>query len=99
MTAIPEQAQSSSITSSSSNKLDRIKLECSAMMRLLKNLEKEEKLLQTQNEILAREALLCGFEPHLLEPPAPKRRKNVLQKQSLQSSNSDAAAADGGSAD
>jgi hypothetical protein len=63
--------------------LARIKTECSAMLKLLKNLEKEEHSLRMQNEILAREALLCGFEPHLLEPPVPKRRKTSLKKQSI----------------
>lgn len=55
--------------------LGRIQQECSAMVKLLKNLEKEEHDLQCQLEILAREALLCGFDPEVLEPPAPKRRK------------------------
>jgi hypothetical protein len=54
------------------------------MIRLLKNLEAQERSLYAQNEILAREALMCGFEPHLLEPPAPKRRKMMLQRQPQQ---------------
>jgi len=51
------------------------------MVRLLKRLEKEEEELHAQNEILAREAMLCGFDPVRLEPPAPKRRKSSVAKQ------------------
>jgi hypothetical protein len=86
MDPLPDTTQSSS----GNRKLERIKTECSAMIRLIKSLEKEELSLEAQNEILAREALLCGFEPHLLEPPAPKRRKNLLQKQYLQGGDGEA---------
>lgn len=58
--------------------VDRLKRESRAMVRLLKGLEAEEIELQMQNEILAREALLCGFDPGVLEPPAPKRRGTML---------------------
>jgi hypothetical protein len=54
--------------------MDRLKREAKAMVRLLKKLEAEEVEIRMQNEILAREALLCGFDPGVLEPPAPKRR-------------------------
>ena len=47
------------------------------MIQLLKNLENEEHDVQCQLEILAREAMLCGFNPHVIEPPAPKRRKTA----------------------
>jgi hypothetical protein len=57
-----------------------LKKECSVMMGLLKQSESEEKELYAQNKILAREALLCGFDPAVLEPPAPKRRKPAVKK-------------------
>lgn len=53
----------------------RLQQECSAMVKLLKNFSNEEQDLQCQLEILAREALLCGFDPTVVEPPAPKRRR------------------------
>lgn len=92
MTDVPETASSAPDIVNLEDKddrIDRIKSECSAMVRLLRQLEQQERLLRAQNEILAREALLCGFEPHLLEPPAPKRKKTLMQKQYLQRSNSD----------
>lgn len=55
--------------------LERIKKECGAMMKLLTRLEQEELDLRSQNEVLARSALLCGFSPSVLEPPGPKRRR------------------------
>lgn len=60
--------------------LDRIKTECSAMVRLLKNLQDEEHNLDCQLKILAREALLCGFSVDLVEPPQPKRRRMTGRK-------------------
>lgn len=60
--------------------LTRLQRESSAMMRLLRQLSKEESELRAQNAILAREALLCGFDIALVEPPAPKRRKSVAKK-------------------
>ena len=53
---------------------DRLKKECSAMLKLLKKLDTQERDLRLQNEILAREALSNGFQVGLLEPPAPKKR-------------------------
>lgn len=50
------------------------------MVKYLKKLEKEENELRLQNEILAREALVNGFELGLLEAPAPKRRKPPVKK-------------------
>jgi hypothetical protein len=63
------------------DELDRLEQECMAMVSLLKQLEKEELELLQQNKILAREALLCGYQPHLLETPAPKRRRIILKKE------------------
>lgn len=60
--------------------LDRIKTECSTMVRLLKNLQDEEHNLDCQLKILAREALLCGFAVDLVEPPQPKRRRMTGRK-------------------
>ena len=57
--------------------LKRLQRECSAMVKLLKNLEKEEHDLQCQLEVLAREAILCGFDPNLVEPALGKRRRGV----------------------
>lgn len=61
------------------SELKRLTKEVDAMIRFMKQLEKEEQQLRAQNEILAREALLCGFDPGLLEPPAPKRRKSLVK--------------------
>ena len=64
-----------------SQELDRLEQECTSMICLLKELEREELELLQQNKILAREALLCGYQPHLLEPPAPKRRRIIKKKE------------------
>jgi hypothetical protein len=61
----------------SQTELERIKTECSAMVQLLKNLEDEEHNLDCQLKILAREALMCGFAPDVVEPPQPKRRRTA----------------------
>ena len=54
------------------------------MVKLLKNLEKEEHDLQCPLEGLAREAILCGFEPNLVELALGKRRRGVsANKQEL----------------
>jgi hypothetical protein len=58
--------------------LECIQSECSAMVQLLKSLESEEHDLQCQLQVLAREALLCGFSPTAMEPPAPKRRRTLI---------------------
>ena len=63
----------------SEDNVETIKKQCNAMMKLLTKLEQEELKLRSQNEILARTALNCGFSPTLLEPPAPKRRRKTKQ--------------------
>lgn len=64
--------------------LERLKKESMAMVALLKQLEKDEKELKIQNEILAREALLNGYSPDLLEPPLTKqKRKKPYSKKSV----------------
>lgn len=60
--------------------IKRLKTECVAMVRLLSSLQKQEVELTVKNEILAREAVLCGFSSGCLEPPAPKRRKTANKK-------------------
>lgn len=63
-----------------SDEIERIQRECTSMVSLLKELERKELELVQQTKILAREALLCGYQPHLLEPPAPKRRRSTVAK-------------------
>jgi hypothetical protein len=75
-----------SASESGVSEMDVLKQECSEMVSLLKKLEKEEHDLRLQNEILAREALLCGFDPSMLGPPAPKRRKSAVKKPDVASS-------------
>lgn len=60
--------------------LERIQSECHAMLQLLQNLQQEERTLDKQNEILAREALLCGMDTSVLEPPTAKKRKLPAKK-------------------
>lgn len=64
----------------STDDIETVKKQCAAMMKLLTKLEQEELDLKAQNEILARKALLCGFSPTLLEPPAPKRRRRTKEE-------------------
>lgn len=51
------------------------------MIKYLKQLEQKEAELLLQNEILARESLMNGFDMSVLETPAPKRRKAPQKKQ------------------
>jgi uncharacterized protein (UPF0335 family) len=60
--------------------VERLKKESKAMIALLKHLEKEESDLVIQNKILAREALLNGYSPDLLEAPVTNRRKTPAKK-------------------
>lgn len=70
-----EAAEAGNEEESEEAELQRLQRECSAMVKLLKNLEKEEHDLQCQLEVLVREALLCGFDPDVVEPTAAKRRR------------------------
>jgi replication-associated recombination protein RarA len=66
-----------------SAEVSRLKKESRAMILLLKQLEKEEIELILQNEILAREALLNGYSPDLLDaslPSTSKKRKPQAKK-------------------
>ena len=57
--------------------LERLKRESIAMVKYLKKLRREEKDLRQRNEMIAREALLCGFQPDTLESaPTKQRRKS-----------------------
>lgn len=76
----PPQEEADAVPVDKMNELERIKKECEVMVRHLKDLETKERELAEQNRILARETLLCGFNPRLLEPPAPKRRKSSVRK-------------------
>jgi len=62
-------------TDAGTNDIHVIQAECSTMISLLQDLEKEEHDLQCQLEILAKEALLCGFQNDVIEPPIPRKRK------------------------
>ena len=66
-----------------SSEVERLQAECSAMVKLLVKLEKEEHQLTCQLEILAREALLCGFIPDVVEPAAPKRRRTSQKSEKV----------------
>jgi hypothetical protein len=57
-----------------SKELKVLQRESAAMVRALLRLEAVELDVRRQNEILAREALMAGYEPGILEPPLPKRR-------------------------
>ena len=58
----------------------RLQQECVAMISMIRQLERQELEFLQQTKILAREALLCGYQPHLLETPAPKRRQRLPLK-------------------
>jgi len=60
--------------------LERLQEECATMVQLLKQLERDERALQNENAILAREATLCGYQPTLLEPMTKTKRKMVQRK-------------------
>ena len=62
------------------SQVERLQKESKAMIALLKQLEMEDCELLLQNQILAREALLNGYSPDLLEPPMAKRRKPYTKR-------------------
>ncbi len=64
-------------SNASMSEIERLQTESAAMVQHLKILEKAERDLQCQLEILSREALLCGFSQDVVEPPAPKRRRTA----------------------
>jgi hypothetical protein len=61
-----------------SEEMELLQRECSSMVKLLNNLEKEENDLQCQLEVLAREVILCGFDPSVVEPASAKRRRTTV---------------------
>jgi hypothetical protein len=48
----------------------QLQVECLAMLQVIKSYHEKEQLLRAQNELLARQAVQCGFDPsawnHLL---------------------------------
>jgi hypothetical protein len=60
--------------------IGRIQAECSAMIKTLKDLQKEEHDLQSQLDILAREAILCGYQRGVVEPSIRTRNTNRKKK-------------------
>jgi len=67
---------------------ERLKKESLAMIQFLKQQEQEQNELRIQNEILAREALLRGFDPDGLEPPVLKKgRRKTGPKRKAEASN------------
>ena len=59
---------------------ERLKKESVAMIHFLKQQEQELNEIRIQNEILAREALLHGFDPDGLAPQAPKKGRKAGPK-------------------
>lgn len=62
------------------DELEQLKSESAAMVQYLKSLGKEEKDLQIQNEILAREALNNGWTPENMGAAAPKKKRPAASK-------------------
>lgn len=60
--------------SNNNEEMERLQRECKAMVKLLKRLREEEQDWREKNEMLAREALVRGFQIENLEGPPPKRR-------------------------
>lgn len=77
----PEVLTSSSTVVSAVDEMQKLRTECDVMVKYLKHLEKKEAELLLQNEILARESVVNGFDIAALDPSAPKRRKAAQKKQ------------------
>lgn len=85
------------ISSDAEGDLKRIQSECATMLQYLGHLEKTEKKLAKENEILAREALTLGFDNSVLRTPpkrlrvasSPKRRKKEMSSSVPDESNLD----------
>ena len=67
----------------SSSKRAQLQNECRATAAYLKQLHDQERRLALENQILAREALSCGFDPTVLEPPPPKGPKRKYQTKKM----------------
>jgi hypothetical protein len=78
--ATPEILTSTDVEVSTETEIHKLRTECSMMVKYLKHFEKKEAELVLQNEILAREAVVNGYDISALEPAAPKRRKAVQKK-------------------
>jgi hypothetical protein len=74
---LPAVTVASEASKSDPNEQDRLEKECRAMVKLVKRLRTEEEDLREKNEMLAREALSCGFQLASLEAPPPKRRPKI----------------------
>lgn len=61
---------------------ETFKKETLAMIQYLKKLDSEQNQLRIQNEILAREALLRGFDPDHIEFPATRKVRKAGSKKS-----------------
>lgn len=77
----PEVLSSSRVVSSTEDEMHKLRNECSAMVKCLKHLEQKEAELVLQNEILARESVVNGFDISALDPSALKKRKTAPKKQ------------------
>ena len=65
------------------DELERIKVECTAMMKTLQELQEEEISLRYQNRILAREILNFGYTGELetvVKPPPSSSRSRGNSK-------------------
>ncbi|GAX10902.1 hypothetical protein FisN_4Hu147 [Fistulifera solaris] len=76
----PEILTSTDVEVSTEDEMHKLRTECSVMVKYLKHLERKEAELVLQNEILAREAVVNGFDISALEPAALKRRKTIQKK-------------------
>lgn len=65
---------------SPAEELQRLQDECLTMVTLLKQQERQERLFRNETAILAREAMLCGYQPELLEAVVKAKRKMVQRK-------------------
>ena len=60
--------------------LERLQKDSVAMIQFLKRQEQELNEIRIQNEILAREALLHGFDPDVVAPPSSKKGRKAGPK-------------------
>ena len=55
------------VEKNNASELIQLQKECKAMIRYINQLKKEESQYYHQNEILAREAILNGYQPHIVQ--------------------------------
>ena len=63
------------------NQLERLQTESNAMIQYLKKLEKQERDLNIQTQILAREAINNGWTHDNIGLPHPKKKRPAAKKQ------------------